>query len=348
MIYCTVVTNQYLTLAITMAKSVKKMDKNAKIVVCLVEEDLSYASQFASFFDDIVLAKHLGISNFYSFIFKHNSFEAPCACKPRIIKYSMDKFPSEHHFIYIDSDVKVFSGFDKINNLLNQYAIILTPHILKEDEFEFVLYPCGAFNAGFLALNRSDEAIQFLNWWMKKVEENCYFEIENGLFVDQKWLDLVPAYYKGAYILKDPGYNVASWNLTERDLQGDLVRGVKANNHDLIFFHFSGILRLKQDYHLHIRKFEKNNQSPVYSIINNYLEDLVSNGHNFGKEIPWSYDRFSSGEVINNKSRVVYRRNIGKFSKIVNPFLKSNKRFLKVIRQKGKNKGKRNGNKSSK
>ena len=35
-----------------------------------------------------------------------------------------------------------------------------------------------------------------------------------GLFVDQRWCDHVPALFDKVKVVRDPGYNVASWNLS--------------------------------------------------------------------------------------------------------------------------------------
>ena len=43
------------------------------------------------------------------------------------------------------------------------------------------------------------------------------------MFTDQRWIDFVPSLFDH-HILKDPSYNVAYWNLHERDLQWDGTR----------------------------------------------------------------------------------------------------------------------------
>ena len=49
--------------------------------------------------------------------------------------------------------------------------------------------------------------------------------VEEGLFVDQKWIDLVPGFYPDVGIIHHPGYNVAYWNLHCRRVEiGDQIR----------------------------------------------------------------------------------------------------------------------------
>ena len=40
-----------------------------------------------------------------------------------------------------------------------------------------------------------------------------YEEAAFGVYTDQRWCDLVPALFDGVKVLRDPGLNVASWNL---------------------------------------------------------------------------------------------------------------------------------------
>ena len=61
----------------------------------------------------------------------------------------------------------------------------------------------GTYNLGFIALCKGETTNKLLMWWMQKLYLNCIIDIPNGLFVDQKWIDLVPAYFEDVYILHD-------------------------------------------------------------------------------------------------------------------------------------------------
>ena len=62
---------------------------------------------------------------------------------------------------------------------------------------------------------------------------------ERGYFVDQRWMDFAPGLVEGLFILRDPGYNVAYWNLAGRDLRKRGNR-YEVDGRPLRFFHFSG------------------------------------------------------------------------------------------------------------
>jgi hypothetical protein len=97
----------------------------------------------------------------------------------------------------------------------------------------------GVFNLGFLALRRTREVDAMLAWWESRLRDGAAVDLAAGSFTDQKWADLVPAYVESMAVLRDPGYNVAYWNLHERPLRlaGDTY---VAGDSPVVFFHFSG------------------------------------------------------------------------------------------------------------
>ena len=71
----------------------------------------------------------------------------------------------------------------------------------------------GVFNSGFVAVGQSGRP--FLDWWASRLRRDCLFCEPMGVHADQRWLDFVPSYFDH-HVLRDPGINVAQWNLHER------------------------------------------------------------------------------------------------------------------------------------
>src|SRR5262249_18866696 len=78
----------------------------------------------------------------------------------------------------------------------------------------------------------------FLSWWAERLETQCVFDPPKGLYRDQGWLALVPCYFE-YHILRDPGCNVAYWNVRERNVTWTGKR-YKVDGGPLRSFHFSG------------------------------------------------------------------------------------------------------------
>jgi hypothetical protein len=328
MIFCTVTTKQYIFLAINMAKSVKMANPDARVMMCLVEEDYSQVYRHLEHFDHVILAKELGFPNFYRHIFKHSGYEASGSFKAKLMHYALDKFKDENMFIFVDSDMKIFGPLNEIPQALQQHDIILSPHILERGNNDG-LYLAGIFNSGFFAIKRSEQSYHFLNWWADRIEKACFNEPEKGLFLEQKWLDHAPVFFK-IHVLKHPGYNVAWWNLHERKIELSNHGVYTVNGQPLKMFHFSGILKSEGNYIDFLnRRTGSEVGNPLGQLVHQYIKQLQNIGINFSKVVPWSYDFFINGKPIKMEARLAFRQNPQKFAHILNPFLKRNRTFLK-------------------
>ena len=80
---------------------------------------------------------------------------------------------------------------------------------------------------------------ELLAWWSERLATDCLVAPERGYFVDQRWMDFAPGLVPGFFILRDPGYNLAYWNLAGAR---PARRGnrYEVDGRPLRFFHFSG------------------------------------------------------------------------------------------------------------
>ncbi len=162
------------------------------------------------------------------------------ALKPVLIGYLISNGYSK--VIFLDPDVYFVNTPDPIWELLDKYQVLLTPHwpdpdILNNPESTLAVMKGGLYNAGFIAA--SDKSLQAMRWWAGM----CHFKMDNnkdlGLFVDQKYLDLLPVVFENIYILKHRGYNLASWNI--QSSKRELVNGRLLINSEFepVFIHFA-------------------------------------------------------------------------------------------------------------
>ncbi|MGT3163929.1 hypothetical protein ACVST0_02690 [Yersinia enterocolitica] len=154
--------------------------------------------------------------------------------------------------IYLDPDLYIFRRMTEVDKLLEDGASgVVTPHALKTVRSNVAVVgdetflKCGIFNLGFLALNCTSETLRMLSWWKDKLKWQCVADSRVGLFVDQKWLDLLPTYFDGFEILKSPLYNLAPWNSEHYSVISDLHGKFYIDNFDnpIAFIHFSGVRR---------------------------------------------------------------------------------------------------------
>jgi len=306
----TSITANYLPKARVLGHSAKKLHPNAQfhLVLCdVIPESVVLAEEP---FDSIITIEELGIPNLKSWLFQHNIIELCTGVKGIAFDYIFNEFSCEK-ILFFDPDIVIFSPLDTLIQKLDHHSILLTPHqTVPEQEREAIIdneihsLKVGVFNLGFLGIRNSAQGRQFIAWWRDRCLEFCYDDPPNGLFTDQKWVDLAPAFFSDYLVLQDPIYNVATWNLTHRYATGNLEEGIDVNGELMCFYHFSGLDSGAQEFMLN--KYGK--QSPVlFQLRQWYLQECDRyDQENFSK-IPCCYTTFENGEVITKEQRLLYR-----------------------------------------
>jgi len=133
---------------------------------------------------------------------------------------------------------------------------------------------------------------------MTKLHTDCVVDIPKGLFVDQKWMDLVPGFFPDHKILHEPGYNAAYWNLHERPLtqkDGEWM----ADGQPLHFFHFSGYnafdpLQLSK----HQNRHRLSDMPTLKRLTDFYGNALLENGYDESSVWPYAFETLPNGVRI--------------------------------------------------
>lgn len=259
---------------------------------------------------------------FLNMAFYYNVTELATALKPSALK-ALIKMGSKK-VIYLDPDIQVFSEFSELNTELDNNPIILTPHTLMPiprdglRPSESDIMGSGTFNLGFLALANSHIAMSLLNWWEERLRFDSISDPLQMLFTDQRWIDLVPSYFP-IHILRHPGYNVAYWNLHEREL-GKVNGNVTVNDAELRFFHFSGY---RPDKPWILSKYVSDKPRVVISnnpilieLCSQYGNKAISHGWESEISIEYGYQNFENGKFIPSSLRRLYREDCIKSHKM--------------------------------
>src|SRR5580704_1120026 len=239
---CTIIAKNYLPMARALSDSWKKFHPDCPFFVLLLDSARGFFPPENETFR-ILFASDLEIPNLAGFLFKYSILEASTGVKPYLCNYLLRRHNIDK-LVYLDPDILILNSLDTLRYYLDDADILLTPHLLSpfpddgRTQSEHDILQTGTYNLGFLALRNSLESKKFLRWWTAKLYHHCLAAVEDNLFVDQRWMDMVPALFDGVKIIREPEYNVAYWNLHERVVSvGDQVL---ANGRPLRFFHFSG------------------------------------------------------------------------------------------------------------
>ena len=260
-------------------------------------------------FDEVVWFEDLDLPGGTSWLFGHDIVEACTAVKGPYM-HQVCEAGIVDAIVYLDPDIALFNRLDPIVELLADHGGVLTPHLLEpEDETQAILdnevatLRTGIFNLGFVAIRTDGEGAAFARWWNDRLLSYCHDDIPRGLFVDQRWCDHVPAFYETFKILRDPGYNVASWNLSRRKLTIDWAGEVKVNGSPLRFWHFTKLGPVGDSM---TRRYAGSNYQ-VYEIWNWYRRQVQLMTD---PRIParyWFYGAFEDGRAIEKMYRELYR-----------------------------------------
>lgn len=307
----TIVSKNYLANARALAESIRAVHPKLPVVTILVDEIDGYFDPSREPFQTL-LASDLGIPRWPHFSMKYDIMELNTAVKPYAIQYLMEKFDAKR-VIYFDPDILVYSPLDHIFKLLSDHLCVLTPHItsplnddLSPSEIDFL--KVGTYNLGFFAISQNGDWKGLLRWWQDRLYENCTREVERGLFVDQHWMDLVPSLFASAYVLRDPEYNVAYWNLSHRQLEFSRD-GYTVSGRPLCFFHFSGFsVNNPKAVSKHQNRFRFDNlNDATRACYLDYRQRLLHYGFDKTSKYPYAYSHFDNGVPITDILRICLR-----------------------------------------
>jgi glycosyltransferase involved in cell wall biosynthesis len=127
------------------------------------------------------------------------------------------------------------------------------------------------------------------------------------MHVDQRWVDFAPAFHDDVAILRDPGCNVAYWNLHERTVRVD-GDDVTVNGRPGRFFHFSGFDPADLSVvSRHQSRFSMDAVGEAATLFHRYSRLVLANGHAETRTWPYAYGRFGNGVAIPDMARRIYR-----------------------------------------
>jgi len=323
MLFTTSICGNYLPRAIALGESIKRHYPEAKFFPCLLERALPAGAEAIPAFSGILLAKDIVPYNFEHFIFRHSIVEAATAVKGDLMLHLFKAFPEENAIIYLDPDTHLYSDFPELEALMEEHPIVLTPHLVNRSDFvpmEVSILEHGLYNLGFLALRRSDEALNLLDWWRDRLHRMCYDAKYTGIFTDQKWFDLAPLFFK-TKLLMHPGYNVGPWALHSRPAATDEKGKVMISGQALRFIHFSGF---PGTFYNCANNWPRSGKEIFIELADAYAQKLQENAR--FASLPWSYGRYLDGRRISQFARIKWRQL--PVDGDISPFSLSNRKIL--------------------
>ncbi|MEX2552775.1 MAG: FkbM family methyltransferase, partial [Actinomycetota bacterium] len=309
---CTIIARNYLPFARLLAESFAEHHPDGQLSCLIIDDtervvDSSVEPFQIVHLDEIVNDR----AELHRLAMIYDVTELATAVKPLLLRHMLAQ---GSHIVYLDPDIQLFAPLDDVVALAEQHSIVLTPHTTSpmsrdgRKPTEADILSSGVYNLGFLALGPGSE--DFLAWWWERLRRDCIIDHQRMLFTDQRWIDFVPGYFRH-YILRDPTFNVAYWNLDQRRLvwTGDRY---EIDGQALRFFHFSGFnperAYLLSKHQGHLPRVLLSERPDVSRICAAYSERLNKAGYGSDAvDSTYGWDLLPSGMKVDGRTRRVYR-----------------------------------------
>ncbi len=313
--FFTICSNNYVPMARLFLASARRVHPEADLFLCLADRVLAVEGLYGAD-AAVVPIEALDVPDLPGLCFRYDVMELNTAVKPFMMLHLLERRGYDT-VLYFDPDIEIHAPLSGVlAALAGGASFALTPHVLRPaeggegpDDLSFLR--AGSYNLGFLAVRDGAEARDVLGWWARRLLFQCVDAQAAGLFVDQKFMDLLPSLAGGVAVLRDPALNVAYWNLPQRHLArgGD---GWTVDGRPLGFFHFSGFDprrpgRLSKYTPLFGGGAGEAPGPALQALLDDYAARLLALGHGRIPAATYAFGRFASGTPIPPAARRLFR-----------------------------------------
>jgi glycosyltransferase involved in cell wall biosynthesis len=311
-----IATRNYLAQASIAAQSFARYHPYFPIFLLLVDGEAEDRNRFP--YGAVVLLDDLEVPDVGWYSTKYNAAELANALKPAFLLH-LAAFKA--NVIYLDCDIAVFARFTAMLSALEQHDMVLVPHMLApyQRPEQFWIHPnnadifnAGLINAGCFAM-RLTSCRQFLRFWLSSNMSAGTFHNPAGGQTDQQYLNWALILGSNVTVLRDTSYNVAYWNLHDRQfrriVEDDVPPRLEVDGSPLTFFHFSGY---DPNDELTLSRYD--NRYSVYTlpavayILNWYSEQVHAAPLEFTSSWPYRFDRIANGFVLTPFIRTILKK----------------------------------------
>ena len=311
----TIVARNYLPYARVLMESVRRHNPEAARIVLVTDGDdtvrvdgCQVLTPIDLFADEEELRRQA---------FMYDVMEFATALKPLLLKHLLGK---HERAVFIDPDCRLFNPLPSERLADDASLAALTPHRITPPPLDG-LYPdeqlvktFGVFNLGFAEANINSHPL--LDWWASRLRRHGGIEPSATLYTDQRWMDLAPGYFD-VTVVRHPGFNVAPWNIDERDLgpASDAIVG----DSPLVFAHFSGVrppggAGRTLPARLRLPNARVNENPSVVAAFEDlcmdYVRAVMNEGLDEARASSYGWGSYADGRPIPLRARRLYRREV--------------------------------------
>jgi hypothetical protein len=234
---CTLLTKDYLIQGLALYYSLKRHTPRFKLwVLCVDQTSYNLLEKMNLAHVTLISLENIRDSRLAKIQRKRQIHEYCWTLKSSLLTYLMKNNYNLDSLLYVDADLYFFKDVRNIYKEWGDHSVFLTKLRLSP-KWEQRL---GRYSAGLVGFKRDTTGMKCLQSWRQNCLKWCYDRWGNGLWGDQKYLDLWPQTFSNVKISENKGINAGPWNLRK----GDEVHGegnvIYFENMELVCYHCSG------------------------------------------------------------------------------------------------------------
>ncbi len=148
------------------------------------------------------------VSNYYS-------YELVAACRPFFGQHLLREYPACTELIFLSPTTFVLQSLDSV---IEPGAFMqLTPHQVRPRMDSEVLDDKGILNIGMYTsggwiMQPDGQQDRLFDWWCARTQSRGYFNLCEGMCMDQLWLNYVPIYFDKIKTIRSESWRIGLYN----------------------------------------------------------------------------------------------------------------------------------------
>lgn len=285
-----IVTSNYIPQALTLYSYIKESNPEQDYIVLVIGEKQDAVGPLPTGPQWIYWEALVDQERRIALAMEFTPFELSCIMRGRFHQYLTTS--GYKSWMMVDPDIGIYASLEPIWQQLSSSCIALTPHSNKPVRIDQALphernlLKYGLFNAGVVAMRRTECSQEASQWLLERLEQfgHCYPDRQaTGLancndfeFADQIWLNLLFLYFSADIAILDGEVcNLGHWNLHQGSLSINEGKPY-FNGKRVIMAHFSSLPSRDKLSHvsIHTQLYAESPSSTWATLATDYLDRL--------------------------------------------------------------------------
>ncbi len=162
----------------------------------------------------LIPAESLEIADWADMESRYHDFELVAACKPFFARHILAAFPNCEELLFLSPTTLLFDSIDQV--VENSAFLQLSPQRLRPvaatENYPAALLDdkrilnTGMYKAGSWIMHPDGQERALLDWWCDRMNDRGFFNLCEGMCLDQLWLNYLPIYHERVETVRNPGW----------------------------------------------------------------------------------------------------------------------------------------------